>query len=308
MKHSLTFIPAAESVQSTIQDDECLIFTHVPKAAGTTLDRLLKGVGSVKSLPWQRAFGTVYYQFLGKGKRESRDDFLDWDDEKRASIRIITGHVPYGIHEQMPRKGRYVTLLRDPISRTVSHFKMGVGRGGWQAAEPLAEVMRKGGLTSDVQVRMLAGVLSPHDPVNEDILKVALRNLEEHYFLVGFSDTFNQFTSALLGFLDGPNALLGEEQSGRVNISETVEQQLRQDAEQYNQYDMMFYEAARGIAERKLAEFVLEHPEKSAGNRNTLLASSQIKLNKSPYSIITADQLQPVMDKLVEKGVVIKGR
>ncbi|MEE2731434.1 MAG: hypothetical protein VYA55_11480 [Pseudomonadota bacterium] len=307
MKAKLTFIPAATQVAQTIQDDECLIFTHIPKAAGTTLDRLLKGVGSVGKLPWRRAFGTVYYQFLGKGKGESRDDFLSWDQGQLDSVRIITGHVPYGIHAQLPRQGRYVTLLRDPISRTLSHFKMGVGRRGWPADEPLAEVFRKGGLVSDVQVRMLAGVLSPHEPVDESTLETALANLEEHYLLVGFSDTFNLFTSAVLGFLDAPNALLGEEQSGKVSMSAKLEDQLKLDAEQYNQFDIRLYEAARPLAEGKLLALLGEAEPALDDSRNTLLASSQVKINKNEYSIIPADQRLLVMNKLQGKGIDIQG-
>lgn len=308
MKSSLTFIPSATGISSVIKD-ECLVFTHIPKAAGTTLDRLLKGVGLIKKLPWNRAFGTVYYQFLGKGKGESLDDFLSWPDSVKSDVRIMTGHVPFGAHEKMPRDVKYVTLLRDPVSRMLSHFKMGVGRGGWQANEPLSEVLRKGGLVSDVQVRMLAGITSPHDKVDDAVLERALQNLEEHYFLVGFSDTFNVFTSALLGYLDAPNALLGEEQTSRVKLSKAQENSIKEEAENFNRYDAIFYEKARSIAERKFSEFMVEplqNPDPENG-KHTIVASSQIKFNNSEYSVIPPDQFRPVVNKLIKKGVTLNG-
>lgn len=309
MKAKLKFIPAAAHVTSTIKEEECVVFTHIPKAAGTTLDRLLKGVGIVANLPWHRAFGTVYYQFLGKGKRESLDSFLEWPQSLKNDVRIVTGHVPFGLHEHLAHRARYVTLLREPIARTISHFKMGVSRGGWDGNEPLSEVFRKGGLVSDVQVRMLAGITSPHKKLDQSDLDKALHNLEEYYFLVGFSDTFDSFTSALLGYLQGPDALLGEEQSARIKLSNEREQNLKSESEAYNHWDMILYEKSRTIADQKILELVKPDvrtmPKET--NNKTLIASSQIKFNKSEYSVIPPDQFVPVINKLMKKGVEIEG-
>lgn len=309
MKSSLTFIPTLVDTADTLANDECLIFTHIPKAAGTTLDRLLRGIALTKDLQWQRAFGTVYYQFLGKGKAESIENLLSLPSEKLAQIRILTGHVPFGVHEYLPYTPRYITALRDPISRMVSHYKMGISRSGWTSGESLKELVRKGALVSDVQVRMLAGLRSPHDIVTDETLSLALDNLEKYYFLIGVSDEFERFTSALLGFLDAPNALLGEEQSARVKLQSGHEQLLKQDAEQFNRFDIQLYEQATDLARRKLDAFCGNSKIADQKNNytNTLLASSQIKFGNNEYSIIKPDQLPLVLKQLKGKGVTVAG-
>lgn len=303
----LSYIPSASQICDQIQDDECVVFTHIPKAAGTTLDRLLKGVGMVNQLPWKRAYGTVYDQYLGEGKRESLADFLEWKEAARQKVRILTGHVPFGIHEHLPRKAKYVTILRDPVSRTVSHYKMGISRGGWSADDSMESVFERGGLVSDVQVRMLAGVVSAEETVTQQTLDTALENLSQHYMLVGFSNTFNEFTSLLLGYLGAPNALLGNEQSARVELSDEKEQHLKHIAQEFNRWDSMLYEQAEAIAQQKSAQFRNgAWSEINDKQQNTLVASSQVRIQNKEYSIIQPNQFDLVIKKLFRSGVEIK--
>jgi hypothetical protein len=45
-----------------------------------------------------------------------------WDRWRRAGGRVTIGHVPYALfREHLPADTRYVTFLREPIDRVLSH-------------------------------------------------------------------------------------------------------------------------------------------------------------------------------------------
>ena len=41
--------------------------------------------------------------------------------ERRRRARAVTGHLHYGVHRHMPQTCEYITMLRDPVARVVSH-------------------------------------------------------------------------------------------------------------------------------------------------------------------------------------------
>ncbi len=37
-------------------------------------------------------------------------------------IHLLGGHLPFGIYQYLPSDSRYITFLRDPVERTLSHY------------------------------------------------------------------------------------------------------------------------------------------------------------------------------------------
>src|SRR5829696_1924736 len=58
--------------------DRTLLFTHVPKTAGTTLDYILRAAAMTQRIPFLRAMGSIYGQFHGAGKGDPQQDFAGW--------------------------------------------------------------------------------------------------------------------------------------------------------------------------------------------------------------------------------------
>ncbi len=86
------------------------IFLHIPKTAGVTMNRIL------------------YREY---GNRLLRYTINNYEPEKSitpnlkaisAENRLIAGHFPFGLHEKLPGRARYFTVLRHPVDRTVSHY------------------------------------------------------------------------------------------------------------------------------------------------------------------------------------------
>ncbi|MEX2217652.1 MAG: sulfotransferase family 2 domain-containing protein [Phycisphaerales bacterium] len=88
-----------------------LVFLHIPKAAGTTLQSFImqhyrKGVRA--------------YRFTGS--REQLEKFRTMPQAQRDSFDLLLGHVNYGIHELVSAPATYLTMLRDPVERIISHY------------------------------------------------------------------------------------------------------------------------------------------------------------------------------------------
>lgn len=98
------------------------ISLHIPKCGGTWLEHMIRDrydpqsscflYKDAKKLPSYESidFLTAYFHFLPQNIA--------------GNLRIIHGHGAFwGIHEFFPKRdSRYITVLRDPVARTISHY------------------------------------------------------------------------------------------------------------------------------------------------------------------------------------------
>lgn len=102
------------------------IFLHIPKSGGTTIRKhIQKNFSPQEAVLFERqdlrfSKKTSKYSVYMK---EAQDYFGALDQKALEEIQIIYGHeVPYGIHTLFDRPCRYITVFREPISRTISHY------------------------------------------------------------------------------------------------------------------------------------------------------------------------------------------
>jgi hypothetical protein len=82
--------------------NKTIIFTHIPKTSGTSF---------IKSLIEPSGLKTYQYSRLSKFIRKDL-----------AKVQFISGHLPFGLHIFVPNQTQYITFLRDPIERAISHY------------------------------------------------------------------------------------------------------------------------------------------------------------------------------------------
>src|SRR6185295_12324969 len=88
-----------------------LIFLHIPKAAGTTLqDFILRHYK-----PGGKAFRFT-------GHQDQLNALAAMTEAERNEIDVFAGHVHFGIHEKLSEPATYLTMLRDPVERIISHY------------------------------------------------------------------------------------------------------------------------------------------------------------------------------------------
>lgn len=74
-------------------------------------------------------------------------DFLKLKENERNQLKLLIGHVDYGIHKNFKEDSKYITFLRDPIERVLSHLSMSVAaltkKMGWYDVKIQAKNVNK---------------------------------------------------------------------------------------------------------------------------------------------------------------------
>jgi hypothetical protein len=167
-------------------DREALIFLHIPKTAGTTLNRIIE---------WQYNPLSIY-TMDPYGIRATVERFKKLSEERRRRIRVVRGHLLYGIHEFLPQGATYITMLREPVARFLSsyyfilrrplhplHRKLKTERLG------VEDYLRLTPHRQNLQCRFIAGI-GEGGNCDEQVLKAAKENLARSFTVAGLCERF----------------------------------------------------------------------------------------------------------------------
>jgi hypothetical protein len=186
------------------QDTSCetLIFLHVPKTGGISASQAIvrhfhedevfhvRNAAHEKSPVFAKAHGTI-------------EDFKGLPNARRRRYRCILGHMHFGLHEHVPGPSAYVTLLRDPVERLLSHFgqycrMVRNEELGEDATVPsLEEFCRiKSRAMDNHQTRFLCGWKFDEHPRQESLDR-AEENLRRWFRVVGTVERFDETMEAL---------------------------------------------------------------------------------------------------------------
>jgi hypothetical protein len=253
------------------QHQPLLVFVHIPKTAGTTLTTILR---TNEPGTRTRHGGNVFKGSGGVKQGVTFESLLKNEGGELDRARVISGHFPLGIREYVPndRAVRYVTVLREPADRTLSHyFAIRERRGGAQAQnklelaplpdEPTLDDMLEGGYLHDnVQTRMLSGLPQPFGEVDEEMLEQAKHNLRDELTCFGLTERFDESLVLAKRRLGLRNILYrpfvatsrsGRRATGRVNAErprgDELPSELLQAAETCNRYDIELYRYAEQL-------------------------------------------------------------
>jgi hypothetical protein len=167
--------------------DEAVIFLHVPKTAGTTLNRLIE---------WEYPLFEIY----------SIDPvFFKWSAShlwqlpvrRLKRTRMFKGHMLFGLHKVLPQRATYITVLREPVDRVISAFYFmrsyilhplywKLRRENWTLEDFVRHSRRE-----NVQSKILAGG-EYNSPCTKEVFEQAKENVFGHFSVVGLSERFEE--------------------------------------------------------------------------------------------------------------------
>lgn len=178
--------------------DKKIIFTHIPKVAGTSLlARLIRPNFQPEEIKTFRGVKNLFA-------------------ERNGDFRVLVGHQPYGMHHFINGECNYFTMLREPISRAVSHYyfirqplinpnqkRYNVEQKKVYNETSLSNIFdrnrrRKYSLTSswlidNMQTRYIAGFAYYWAPKDSSLLlRAAKKNLKARYRTFGIQDRFQE--------------------------------------------------------------------------------------------------------------------
>jgi hypothetical protein len=169
-------------------DRETLIFLHIPKTAGTTLNRIIE---------WQYSPFEIFtidpYRI-----RATPERLKSLPEKRRRRLRVVRGHMLYGVHEWLPQAATYITMLRDPVARVLSAYYFVLRR----PLNPLHRRVKRERLgvedyirlfpeRHNLQCRLIAGAKDTAI-TDERLLDTAKENLTKSFSVVGISEQFEE--------------------------------------------------------------------------------------------------------------------
>jgi hypothetical protein len=169
-----------------------VIFIHVPKAAGTTLNRLIEW-----EYPLLQIYSVDPYFFKWSSAHL-------WRLSKRRlkRFRVFKGHMMFGLHEILPQPATYITILRDPVDRVMSAFYFmrnyklhplywKFRRENWTLEDFVTRLPR-----DNVQCKFIGGAVY-EEPCTAEICERAKENLVRHFSVAGLLERFEESLALL---------------------------------------------------------------------------------------------------------------
>lgn len=262
MKPRAEFQPGADGAARSL-----LVFVHVPKTAGTTFNAILADRfraerihevmmrGMSLRLPQRRLLPPP---LLSASKIRRLKSAL----AVPPGVALVNGHLDMSLAPHLPADARYMTLLRRPVPRAISHYHHYQRMDGdpLQALaqrSTLAEWVGRCGLAEmdNGQTRRLAGVMAaPIGSISARTLGVAKDHLARRFALVGLTERFEEFQVLLYRRLGWPYRRYAARNVGivrpeRRNVDaatlELIAASNRYDAELYDFAEELFAQAIR---------------------------------------------------------------
>ena len=245
-----------------------VVFVHVPKTAGTTFKHVLRANALGKELQTPNIF-------ISRGG-VARPDYPRVVELIKASrqVEVLSGHTPFALAGHLPPDWapQYVTLLRDPVKRAVSHYYHLLDTYLHPRGEvrpyvdemPFEDVLTSVDYVADnLQTRMLCGDPMPFGEATRAMLDQAKRNLAERFTLVGLAERFDETLVLLRSRIGYANILY---EPARVNAGrprdEAIPPKLENAAAEANVLDAELYEFGKecfaAAPERRDLEFDIE--------------------------------------------------
>lgn len=253
------------------------IFLHIPKTAGSS-------VFSVLRLNYSRAT-----TFLTQPEQSNfgLEQLYNLSEDKRERLRLVTGHMPFGIHESFRHRVRYFTFLRDPVERSISDYYFVKNQPSSHYLYHQANTLslpeyleyRASIARDNVQARLLSGLWDsvPFSDGNEFLLKRAKQNLKNYFVMVGLAERFDE---SLLLLKRALNLRIIYYTSHNVTASRPKVRSIPKTTidvvRYYNQLDIELYNLGRQLFEEQIAAYgnALYHDLEAFGRRNRLIGGA----------------------------------
>lgn len=242
-----------------------LIFLHIPKTAGMTMHQVVSR---------QYPSDTIYW-VDGHRNREDIERFMRLPPEQRQHIQCMIGHVGFGLHRYFQQPVDYLTLLRDPVERVISHYfyvkrspdnylhdwvvSRNITLKQYVSSKRVAEL-------NNGQTRLLCGMpqmdtIFGHDPLTDAAFEAACRNLES-MSCIGLVERFDEsllMFRKILGWgqIFYARANVTRSRAGRDALPEDVLDAIKA----HNQYDLELYALGRRLVEERLQMYEITPDE-----------------------------------------------
>jgi len=248
-------------------NNKVLIFLHLPKTGGLTLQTILKKQYSENTI-------------LDVGLTKNKISYKSFSELKKnkyvfSENKLIMGHLQYGIDRYIETDFVYMAMLRDPVKRYISQYldiikkkksthnhllrkkKVDVqvlGTIGNISIEKFLEL----GIADDfanLQTRYLCDMGS-EGYVTRDHLEIAKKNLQSDHFLFGLLEKFDESLIMFRKNIGWRNIYYARKnKSKRTRSTTKISQETIELIKKKNRFDIELYSCAKDVFDKRLLQY-----------------------------------------------------
>lgn len=246
---------------------------HTPKTGGSTLVHVLK-----------RRFHKSQTLSIYPPVREL-DYLQDLNREELSNLQLLHGHIEYGVHKLLQQPCDYITMLREPVSRLISHYyHVLADQDHYLHDEVIQSKMNlkdyvKSGISNELdngQIRLLSGTYhNEFGSITDKELQIAKTNISEHFVDVGITDKFDETLFVLkhsLGWKSVPYYIKWRVSKNKPEYKDIPKSTIVA-IEKSNELDCELYEYASNILDKKIKELNIECDVRNYRNMNRYYSS-----------------------------------
>jgi Sulfotransferase family len=227
---------------------EALIFLHIPKTAGTTLNRIID---------WQYAPRLIYTVDPHR-IRATVSHLYALPEERRRRLQVVRGHLTYGVHELLPQGATYITMLRDPVTRLLSSYRFILRR----PLHPLHYKLKRHHLgpqdlihltpqSQNLQCRFISGI-GKNGFCDARAFEMAKENLKRSFRVVGLSERFHESLLLMIAAFGWKVPFYQNWKVAKVRPS--IDPALAETIRENNKLDVELYEFGKELFELQLQQ------------------------------------------------------
>lgn len=171
-------------------NDNILIFLHILKTGGSTLQAILQ---------------KQYSEWILANENENvlnKETIKELLIKKNVEgVKCLFGHFPYGVHEQFLKPYQYITFLREPVDRVISLYFYIKNTKGHSMYNSLQEVSLEEFIAKEEYKHLVynhqTGYLSGECSLitgykNKPNLSLAIKNITEDFNVVGIMEMYEE--------------------------------------------------------------------------------------------------------------------
>ena len=238
-------------------------FVHIPKTAGGAVTTMFSTAYSGRGTIDMGNYVSSPEKALAKVSKPREA----WESWQRRGLRVAIGHTPYGLFRQgnLPPDTRYITFLREPVDRVLSHYYRHIHLPGMSDAERASRSKRARSLEealAEMRLPQLCNLstrfLCSHPTLGElprGALDEAKDNLRTFAF-VGVQEHFEEslvLLQRMLGLGVVPYRDRHVSAPGHRPAVDELSDDERALIEEYNQLDVELYAFGLELFEQALA-------------------------------------------------------
>ena len=234
---------------------DLFIHLHIPKTGGTTLRDII-----------QRQYRSEKILMIPK-LEESENILKEVSTSQINQLKLIQGHLKYGIHNYFHRRAKYFAIIRDPINRVLStyYYVLSQNNNPQNLSTANKQMTIYDFVQSGVnpflingQTQLISGKTSNIDNSiieSEELFSLAKENIENDFLFLGITEMFDETILILKNMLGWhmPYYSIANRTKKKPNY-DAVNPTIISFIKEHNQLDIKLYNITKTSLLNRIAE------------------------------------------------------